>query len=201
MPQGLSPHSRAPPAAAAPGPSPRSRCYSSTPWRGSGRALRPRRGWTASVTSPSGHISSQILRDKSRRAIFRVWVAETMGNYCLWVQSFSLECWKPSENGLCCWLCNNINDLIPLNCTPKNGLDGRFYVHFTTIKIIFKYQKACNSKSKGPVTWISIYEMLWRKNTLLRKERDNIYKVWSEREILALDTVSLKWLLNSAPIH
>ena len=91
--------------------------------------------------------------------------------------------------------------LIPLNCTPKNGLDGRFYVHFTTIKIIFKYQKACNSKSKGPVTWTSIYEMLWRKNTLLRKERDNIYKVWSEREILALDIVSLKWLLNSAPIH
>lgn len=57
MPQGLSPHPQAPPAAAAPGPSPRSRCCSSTPWPGSGRALRRRRGGTASVRSPSGHMT------------------------------------------------------------------------------------------------------------------------------------------------
>lgn len=46
--------------------------------------------------------------------------------------------------------------LMPLNYILKNGLNGRFYVHFTTVKIIFKYQEACNSKSKGPIMWTSL---------------------------------------------
>lgn len=76
---------------------------------------------------------------------------------------------------------------MPLNYILKNGLNGRFYVHFTTVKIIFKYQEACNSKSKGPIMWISLCVTeidTWRKHTFLMKEEKKSLKYGSERETL-----------------